>query len=158
MKLNININGKNKTFDIHPKDMLLDVLRREGYMGTKRGCNTGDCGACAVIIDGKAMNSCQVFAASVDGKEIVTIEGIKDDDDEDKPHPITEALIEEGAVQCGYCTPGVTVSAKCLLDNNPKPTREDILEALDGNLCRCTGYVKIIKAVEKASEKMGGNK
>lgn len=156
MNLNITINNVKKTFNIHPKDMLLDVLRREGYLGTKRGCNTGDCGACAVIIDGLAMNSCQVFAASVEDKNIQTIEGIKENDDE--PHSITKSLVDAGAVQCGFCTPGVTISAKSLLDDKPNASREDIIEALDGNLCRCTGYVKIIQAIENAAKIMRGEK
>lgn len=156
MKLHIKINKTDKTFNIHPKDMLLDVLRKEGYMGTKRGCNTGDCGACAVLINGESMNSCQVFAASVEGKEIETIEGVKDDNDE--PHPITKSLVDAGAVQCGFCTPGITMSAKGLLDKNNNPTKEEILEALDGNLCRCTGYVKILQAIENAAKILRSDK
>ncbi len=157
MKLNITLNKVKKVFDIHPKDILLDVLRREGFMGTKRGCNTGDCGACAVRIDGIAMNSCQVFAASTEGKNIETIEGVVGDKD-DEPHIITKSLVDAGAVQCGFCTPGITISAKSLLEENPNPTKEEIIEALDGNLCRCTGYVKIVEAIENASKNMKGGK
>lgn len=148
LEIKLKINGIQKVVRIHPKDMLLEVLRREGYYGVKRGCNTGDCGSCTVLINGVARNSCSTFAASCDGKEITTIEGIGD---QDNPHPIERALVEEGAVQCGFCTPGVVLSARALLDENPTPTEEEIKEALDGNLCRCTGYVKIIEAVKKAA-------
>lgn len=154
MKINLKINNKNKNYNIHPKDMLIEVLRRDGYLGTKKGCNTGDCGACAVLIDGVAMNSCQIFAASVDGKDIETIEGVAGEDDD--PYPITKALVEAGAVQCGFCTPGVTMSALALFREKSTPTRDDIIEALDGNLCRCTGYVKVVDALEGLSEQMRG--
>ncbi len=160
MKVKLRINNKNKTYNIHPKDMLIEILRRDGYLGTKKGCNTGDCGACAVLVDGVAMNSCQVFAASVDGKSIETIEGISDEDEEDEdeePHPITKALVESGAVQCGFCTPGITMSAIALFREKRNPTRQDIIEALDGNLCRCTGYIKVIDALERLSESMRGD-
>ena len=149
MRIIATINGEKVAFGAEPHEMLLDVLRREGYKGVKRGCNTGDCGACAIIIDGVVINSCIVFAASVQGKEIITIEGIGTPDD---PHPLQTAFDEEGAIQCGFCTPGMILSSKALLDNNPAPTEDEIRRAIAGNLCRCTGYAKIIKAIKAAAQ------
>jgi carbon-monoxide dehydrogenase small subunit len=127
---------------------LLDIT------GPKEGCGTGDCGACKVLIDGQALNACTTLAVKYEGKEIVTIEGIADGP---KLHPIQESFVEKGAVQCGFCTPGMVISAKALLDQNPKPTRDEIKKALNNNLCRCTGYVKIVDAIEDAAQKMGGD-
>jgi aerobic-type carbon monoxide dehydrogenase small subunit (CoxS/CutS family) len=135
-----------------PSATLLDVLRQDlNLKGTKRGCDQGHCGACTVILDGKAVNSCLVLAVKADGKKITTIEGLSSGG---KLHPLQEAFVEEGAVQCGFCTPGMILSAKSLLDEKPNPSEEEIREALSGNLCRCTGYVKIVKAIRKASQSL----
>lgn len=150
----LNINGKDYDVELKEKWSLLYVLREViDLTGTKCGCNTGDCGACKVLIDGEAVNSCTVTAARAEGKKIVTIEGIADGL---KLHPIQEAFIETGAVQCGFCTPGMIISAKALLDKNPHPTRGEVADALSNNICRCTGYVKIIDAVQLAAKKIGG--
>jgi len=148
--IKFKVNGEEKEFKINPGDILLDVLRREGYYGVKFGCRTGNCGACIVLLNGKPVNSCLVLAANVQNTEITTIEGIGS---MDAPHPLQVAFVDKGAVQCGYCTPGMILSAKALLDENPNPSEEEIKEALDSNLCRCTGYVKVIEAVKSASEK-----
>jgi carbon-monoxide dehydrogenase small subunit len=133
---------------------LLDFLRDEiGLTGTKKGCDTGQCGACTVLLDGKAINSCLVLAADANGKEILTVEGLGRDG---KLHPLQETFMQEGAVQCGYCTSGMLLSAKALLDENPTPGEEEVKKAIAGNLCRCTGYVRIVKAVLTAAGRMGG--
>ena len=152
MKHNIRlaVNGETYTIAVEPRESLLDVLRDKlGLTGTKKGCNRGDCGACTVIMDGKPVNSCLVLAVEADGKELLTIEGLAD---KGQLHPVQEAFIQYGAIQCGYCTPGMIMSAKALLDENPNPTEEEIRRAIGGNLCRCTGYVKIIDAIKKAAE------
>jgi len=150
--INLKINGEDYKLNVKPNTLLLDLIRDEiGLTGTKRGCDTGECGACTVLIDGIAVNSCLVLAVEVGGKKITTIEGLSNNG---KLHPIQEAFIEEGAVQCGFCTPGMILSAKALLDKNPTPTEEEIKVAIAGNLCRCTGYKKIIKAISSAAEKM----
>ena len=137
--------------DIKPYALLLDVLRdRLDLTGVKRGCETGDCGACTVLMGGKPVNSCLVLAMEVDGKEITTIEGLSADG---SLHPLQEAFISEGAVQCGFCTPGMILSAKALLDGNPRPTEEEAKAAISGNICRCGGYSKILSAIKAASEK-----
>jgi carbon-monoxide dehydrogenase small subunit len=129
------------------------VLRESlDLTGPKAGCNTGDCGACKVIIDGQAVNACTTLAHRCENKAIVTIEGIASCG---QLHPIQESFIEKGAVQCGYCTPGMIISAKALLAENEKPTRDEIRKALTNNLCRCTGYIKIVDAIEDAAEKIG---
>jgi len=150
--INLKINGETYELNVKPNILLLDLIRDEiGLTGTKRGCDTGECGACTVIIEGKAVNSCLVLAVEADGKNIVTIEGLAKNG---KPHPLQEAFTEEGAVQCGFCTPGMILSAKALLDKNINPTEEEIKRAIAGNLCRCTGYTKIIKAIYAAAKKM----
>jgi len=150
--INLKINGEDYKLNVKPNTLLLDLIRDEiGLTGTKRGCDTGECGACTVLIDGIAVNSCLVLAVEVGGKKITTIEGLSNNG---KLHPIQETFIEEGAVQCGFCTPGMILSAKALLDKNPTPTEEEIKVAIAGNLCRCTGYKKIIKAISSAAEKM----
>lgn len=151
MTITLTINRKEKTFDIEPGEKLLDLLRREGYMGVKKGCGSGDCGACTVLLNGRAVNSCLVFAAKADGCEVLTIEGLADGE---KLHPIQTAFLAEGAVQCGYCTPGMVISTVDLLSRNPDPTEGEIRESLSGNLCRCTGYVKQVRAVQRAAELM----
>jgi carbon-monoxide dehydrogenase small subunit len=145
----LNVNGETYELAIAPYRTLVDVLREEiRFTGSKKGCDVGDCGACTVLLDGKPVNSCLVLAATAQNKEIVTIEGLAQNG---KLHPLQEAFIKEGAVQCGYCTPGVLMSLKALVDHNPAPTPEDVKTAMAGNLCRCTGYSKIFKAVEAAT-------
>ena len=152
IKVSINVNGINYTKGIDPSIRLIDFLRDELKLkGTKEGCGEGECGACTVIVNGKAINSCLMLASSADGKNVITIEGISD---KDTLHPIQEAFMETGAVQCGYCTPGMILSAKALLDKKPNASEEEIKVALSGNLCRCTGYKKIIQAVMLAQDKL----
>jgi len=152
VNINLKINGEDYNLNVKPNTLLLDLIRDEiGLTGTKRGCDTGECGACTVLIDGIAVNSCLLLAAEVDGKSITTIEGLSKDGQLD---PLQETFIEEGAVQCGFCTPGMILSAKALLDKNPDPTEEEIKIAIAGNLCRCTGYKKIIQAISSAVIKM----
>lgn len=150
--LEMKVNGKQVAVDIDPGMRLVDVLRNVLHLtGTKEGCGEGECGACSVILDGELVDSCLVLAPQAQGKEVVTIEGIAA---EGKLHPLQEAFIEAGAVQCGFCTPGMILAAKALLDCNPSPSRQEIARAISGNLCRCTGYAKIIKAVEIAASKL----
>jgi carbon-monoxide dehydrogenase small subunit len=146
------INGEQTDFLADQRDSLLDALReRIGLTGAKEGCNNGNCGACAVIMDGRLVNSCCVMAAEVEGADITTIEGVAS---EDALHPLQQAFLEEAALQCGICTPGFIMASKALLDQNPHPNEHEIRFWLAGNLCRCTGYDKIIRAVMSASEKM----
>ena len=150
--ITLKINGRERSFEVKPNEILLNVLReRFDLMGSKYGCGIGECGACTVLLNGRAVLSCQILAISVAGQEITTIEGISDGK---ILNPLQEAFIEEGAVQCGFCTPGMIISAKALLDKNPDPTNEQIKEAIRGNLCRCTGYTNIISAVKSAAIKM----
>jgi len=155
MKLiNINVNGNNYEIAVNAGTTLLDMLREQLRLtGTKKGCEMGDCGACTVILDGKAVNSCIVLAVDTDGKKVETIEGLAKSDE---LHPIQRAFIEKGAIQCGYCTPGMIMRTKTLLDKNPNPTGEEIKKGLSGNLCRCTGYTKIVDAVKTASDYLNG--
>ena len=156
LKIRPIINGEKKELDLKdPLETLLDFLRRHHYVGVKEGCRQGQCGACTVLVDGRPVNSCLYLAIRTDGKEITTIEGLG------KPgnlNFIQQAFLETGAVQCGYCTPGMVLSTRALLDKNPRPTEEEIKIALDGNLCRCTGYVKIIEAVKLAAQKLKNKK
>ncbi|MBU5434136.1 (2Fe-2S)-binding protein [Pseudoflavonifractor sp. MSJ-37] len=150
--IELKINGEIRTVQCEKNWTLLYVLREVlDLTGAKCGCNTGDCGACKVIIDGEAVNSCLVLAPKAVGKDIWTIEGLSKGPE---LHPIQQAFIDAGAVQCGYCTPGMVMSAKALLDKNPDPTEEDIRKAISNNLCRCTGYVKIVEAIQLAAERM----
>lgn len=145
----LKVNGETYELVIAPYRTLVDVLREEIHLtGSKKGCDVGDCGACTVLMDGKPVNSCLVLAATAEDKEILTIEGLAQNG---KLHPLQEAFIKEGAVQCGYCTPGVLMSLKALVDSNPAPTPEEVKIAMAGNLCRCTGYSKIFKAVAAAT-------
>jgi carbon-monoxide dehydrogenase small subunit len=152
--MKIIVNGQAYETAVEPWRTLLDVLRYELELtGTKEGCSTGSCGSCTVLMDGKAVNACLVFIAEAEGKEITTIEGLSQ---AGKLHPLQQAFMDEGAVQCGFCTPGVILTAKAFLDSNPQPTEARIREAIAGNLCRCTGYDKIVRAimsVARASDK-----
>ena len=152
--INSTINGEKKELNAKPGELLLDVLRREGYFGVKRGCQEGTCGSCVVLINGKPLKTCIMFVGQIQGKTVTTIEGIHSPD---KPHVIEDLFVEEAGVQCGYCIPGMILSAKSLLDENQNPNEQDIKEALSGNICRCTGYVKQIKAVKRAAAKMRGD-
>lgn len=150
MRVSFKINGKKVTLDAAPEARLLDVIREDlGLTGTKEGCSKGECGACSVIVDGELVDSCIFPVAQAEGREITTIEGLSPGG---KLHPIQKAFINEGAVQCGFCTPGMVLAAKALLDKKSNPSDADIKEALSGNLCRCTGYTKIKSAVKKASQ------
>ncbi|MDP8214916.1 MAG: (2Fe-2S)-binding protein [Candidatus Euphemobacter frigidus] len=146
------LNGKAVRVETPPAFTLLRLLReRLGLTGTKPGCERGECGACTVLLDGEPVNSCLILAPQVEGREVLTIEGLADGD---KLNPIQEAFIEKSAVQCGYCIPGMIMSATALLDTNPEPSRDEIKTAISGNLCRCTGYTKIIRAIEVAAERI----
>ncbi len=148
----VKVNGEWHSTEIMGDETLLGLIRAKlNLKGSKAGCGTGDCGACAVILDGKVVPSCLVYAATVDGSEITTIEGIGS---AGKLHPLQQAFIQAGAVQCGFCIPGMIVTAKNLLDSNPSPTRKEVREALVGNICRCTGYMRIIEAVMMAADIM----
>lgn len=148
--IKLTVNGELYQLEIRPDLRLLDVLRDElNLTGVKEGCSEGECGACTVLIDGEPVNSCLVLIGQVEGANITTIEGLKDGE---KLHPLQEAFIKAGAVQCGYCTPGMILSAKALLDKNPDPDIEDIKKGISGNLCRCTGYKKIVEAVKITSQ------
>ncbi len=150
--IELTINGETMRFNVPANWRLIDLLRRNLEMtGTHEGCGEGDCGACTVIVDGKAINSCLMLAVEADGCEVQTIEGLSKNGE---LHPIQEAFVNQGAIQCGFCTPGMIMASKALLDNNPNPTEEEIRRALQGNLCRCTGYEKIVEAVVTASKKL----
>ncbi|RAO98532.1 (2Fe-2S)-binding protein [Petrotoga sp. 9PW.55.5.1] len=152
MKISITVNGEVRNPDVSSTTRLLDLLRDDLKLtGTKEGCGKGECGACTVIMNGELVTSCLVLAYQADGAEIITVEGLGF---EDKIDPIQEAYIETGAVQCGFCTPGFIISTKKLLEENPHPTDEEIRRGLSGNICRCTGYQKIIDAVKLASKKL----
>lgn len=151
-ELNMEVNGKRYSIRVEPYKTLADVLREDlGFKGVHKGCNRGECGACTVLMNGDTVNSCCVLALQAEGGNILTIEGLKENG---KLHPLQKTFIEKGAVQCGFCTPAMILSAKKLLDENPNPTREEIKKAISGNLCRCTGYVKIIDAIEEASNRI----
>jgi carbon-monoxide dehydrogenase small subunit len=153
-ELKLTVNGKPYELKVKPNTLLVEVLRKELKLtGTKMGCLASACGACTVHIDGKAVRSCSVLALQANGRQVTTIEGVADGD---KLHPIQEAMVEHGAVECGFCTPGMIMSAKALLDENPNPTRDEVREAIQGNLCADEGYVKYIEAIEIAAKKMRG--
>jgi len=153
-EIEISLNGEIQKAEVTAQETLLEVLRSKlGAMDVKNGCGKGDCGACAVILDGKAVNACLTLALQANGKEVITLKGIGT---EEKPHPLQKSFVEKGAIQCGFCTAGQILSAKALLDRNPKPDREEIREAISGNLCRCTGYNKIVDAIEHAADEGHG--
>jgi carbon-monoxide dehydrogenase small subunit len=152
-RIELTINGDRHEVEVEPRMRLLDGLRDElGLTGTKEGCGTGDCGACSVILDGKLVTSCLVLAVAADGKSIETIEGLASPRE---LHPLQRTFMDFGGLQCGICTPGMIIAAKALLEENPDPSEAEIRRCLAGNLCRCTGYVKIIDAVQAAAKEMG---
>ncbi|HOJ81958.1 MAG TPA: (2Fe-2S)-binding protein [Acetomicrobium flavidum] len=152
IKVNFILNGRATTYVGEPRTTLLRALRAHGVTSVKRGCEEGECGTCTVLVDGVPMKSCMMLLPEVEGKSVITSEGLVGPNGE--LHPIQKAFIEEGAIQCGFCTPGMIMSVYALLNENPDPSDEDIKEALSGNLCRCTGYVSIIRAVKKAAAMM----
>jgi aerobic-type carbon monoxide dehydrogenase small subunit (CoxS/CutS family) len=152
MKLNTTINGEKYCLEIEPNAKLVDVLRQAGFKGVKFGCGEGSCGACAVMINGRPRNSCITLAGLAEGAEILTVEGLGNPE---RPHILQQTFVDSGSTQCGFCNPGSLIAAKALLDRNPDPSADDVKDALDGNLCRCTGYVKRIDAVLNAAKAMG---
>jgi carbon-monoxide dehydrogenase small subunit len=153
MEIEFTLNGRKRRFDVEPNKLLLNLVRDDLYLtGTKYGCGIGECGACTVHLDGEAVLACMVLAVDADGRIVDTIEGVADGT---KLDPVQEAYIEEGAIQCGFCTPGFVMTTKALLAENPDPTEADIREYLKGNYCRCTGYVNIVRAVQSAAQKLG---
>lgn len=153
MKISITVNGELREVEVTPTTRLLDLLRDDLKLtGTKEGCGKGECGACTVIMNGQLVASCLVLALQVDGAEIITIEGLSSE--EGKLHPIQESYVEAGAVQCGFCIPGMVLASKKLLEENPDPTEEEIRRGLSGNICRCTGYQKIVDAVKISADKL----
>ena len=153
MEIEITINGRKRRFDVEPNRLLLNLVRDDLHLtGTKYGCGIGECGACTVHLDGEAVLACMVLAVDADGRTVETIEGVAD---VNKLDPVQEAYIEEGAIQCGFCTPGFIMTTKALLAENPDPSEAEIREYLKGNYCRCTGYVNIVRAVQSAARKLG---
>ena len=149
--IRLTVNGKPHALQVFPNQTLLEVLREDlSLTGTKEGCQDGTCGSCTVLLDGKPVRSCLVLALEAEGKGVLTIEGLANGD---RLHPIQEAFVKHGGIQCGFCTSGMVLTAKALLDSNPNPTEQEIREAISGNLCRCTGYVKIVKSVAAAAKK-----
>ena len=152
MRVRLTVNGREVACETDAETRLLDLLREDlSLTGTKEGCGEGECGACTVLLDGRPVNSCLILAPSADGKEVLTIEGLADGD---RLHPIQQAFVETGGVQCGFCTPGFVMAAYALLAKTPRPTDDEIRSALEGNLCRCTGYERIVAAVRLAAERM----
>lgn len=152
VSLSLTVNGEKVRAEVPADLLLIDFLRENlGLTGTKRGCGEGDCGACTVLLDGKPITSCVSLAVQAEGCEVLTVEGLCKDD---KLHPLQEAFLAVGAVQCGFCTPGMLLAAKALLDANPRPDRQEIIRAISGNICRCTGYAKIVEAVEQAARQL----
>jgi carbon-monoxide dehydrogenase small subunit len=148
--LRFTLNGEEKSLDIEPGISALELIRDVlDLKGTKEGCGIGECGACTIVVDGKAVNACLMFAAQLDGRNVLTAEGLGKDD---ALHPIQQSFIQHHAVQCGFCTPGILMSTRALLEENPQPNREQIVKAVAGNLCRCTGYQSIIDAIDAAAK------
>ena len=154
MEVNITLNDEDVTFAAARSDTLLDILRDNGYTGAKRGCDTGDCGFCTVVVDGEPVKSCVRPAGKIDGGDVETIENLGTQDD---LHPVQSAFVDNAALQCGFCIPGMIMRSKVLLETNPEPNEAEIRDALSENLCRCTGYEKIIDAVQDASNRMAGD-
>ncbi|MFB6297028.1 MAG: (2Fe-2S)-binding protein [Salinirussus sp.] len=154
MQVDLTLNGERERFEASRTDSLLDVLRKNGYTGAKRGCDTGACGFCTVILDDEPRNSCVIPAARADGSTVETIEGLGSQTD---LHPVQEAFVDHSALQCGFCIPGMIMRSKALLDDTPDPTEADIREGLSANLCRCTGYTKILDAVADAADRIDGD-
>lgn len=153
-EISVQVNGQPYTVQVEPDELLVDVLREKlELIGTKKGCGTGDCGACTVLMDGRPVTSCLVLAVAAEGKSIMTVEGLADGDD---LHVLQQSFIDYGAVQCGYCTPGLLMMAKSILDTNPTPTEAEVRAGIAGNLCRCTGYTKIVEAILAAAEQIAG--
>lgn len=156
MECTLNVNGRTHTLLVRPDETLLDALRDRLHLtGTKEGCGEGDCGACTLQVDGRAVNACLLLAADAEGRDIRTVEGLVQDGD---LNPVQEAFVDSGGIQCGFCIPGMIMSADALLRSNPDPSDQEIQEALAGNLCRCTGYIKIFQSVRAAAEAMAGSK
>lgn len=154
--IELKVNGDTYDVLVAPNQTLLEVLREKlGLMGTKRGCDLGACGACTVLLDGEAYLSCVMLALDAVGKEIVTIEGLSGNGD---LHPLQASFVELGGLQCGFCTPGIIMTAKSVLDEDPRPTEQSLKKKMAGNLCRCTGYKKVVEAVMDAADRMGGDK
>ncbi len=151
MEIVLTVNGTERRVDVRPAETLLDLLRRIGCTSVKYGCGEGACGSCTVIMDGRPVNSCLVLAVTADRRDIMTVDGLGT---RLRPHPLQAAFVEAGAVQCGYCTPGMILSSWALLERNPDPSEGEIRLAIDGNLCRCTGYVQIVEAVKLAAGRM----
>jgi carbon-monoxide dehydrogenase small subunit len=153
MNIRLTINGEERELAVEPYRTLLDVLRNDaGLTGTKKGCDVGDCGACTVLVDGKPVNSCLMLGVEAHGHEVVTIEGLQPAPD--RLHPLQEAFIRQGGAQCGFCTPGMIMMAAALLAENPKPSEDEIRFGIAGNICRCTGYTKIVEAIQAAAKEM----
>ena len=151
--LRFTLNGEEKLLDIDPGISALKLIRDVlDLKGTKEGCGIGECGACTIVVDGKAVNACLMFAAQLDGRQVMTVEGL---DKGEELHPVQKSFVEHHAVQCGFCTPGFLMSTHALLEKNPQPRREEIVKAISGNLCRCTGYQNIIGAVDDAAKRVG---
>jgi aerobic-type carbon monoxide dehydrogenase small subunit (CoxS/CutS family) len=151
-QVSLNVNGRDHLVDVEPEELLVDVLRdRLGLTGAKKGCGTGDCGACTVLLGGRAVSSCLVLALSVGDRPVLTIEGLASGG---RLHPLQQSFLAHGAVQCGYCTPGMVMSALELLSDNPAPTEEEVRVGIAGNLCRCTGYQKVVEAILAAADEM----
>ena len=154
--LRFTLNGEEKSLDIKPGISALELIRDTlDLKGTKEGCGIGECGACTVVVDGKAVNACLMFAAQLDGRDVLTVEGLGEDD---ALHPIQQSFIDHHAVQCGFCTPGILMSTRALLEENPQPERDEIVKAVSGNLCRCTGYQSIIGAIDAAAKRLSKKK
>jgi carbon-monoxide dehydrogenase small subunit len=152
--ITLTVNGAKYEVAVEPQQSLLQVLREELHLtGTKEGCSEGECGACTVFLDGQTVDSCLIFGLEAHGREIITIEGLAQGE---QLHPVQKAFAEYGAVQCGFCTPGMILAAKALLDSTPQPTETEIRRGISGNLCRCTGYVKIVEAIKAAAQSQAG--
>jgi aerobic carbon-monoxide dehydrogenase small subunit len=154
VRVNVTINGEKHEADVEPRLLLVHLIRENFRLtGTHIGCDTTHCGACTVLLDGRAVKSCTVFAVQASGKSIATVEGLEQNG---VLHPLQEGFVQEHGLQCGYCTPGMLMTSSAFLDQHPRPTEDEIRHAISGNLCRCTGYVNIVKAIQYAAAKMGG--